>query len=197
LPSSSIQADVSISDTISELRAGMIYGGGLWGPQLLRVRGTALESRSDFVLQCMSTDVGLPTFFVTFADLTNVPDPSVVYADLAKEFAFIGLIRKNPRKWAGDVRRVYAERDVVISESEAVRELLNGLPPSFEEQLAQFDNTNGSAEMEATLSRLIDEMADAGIIAAKPNARDLFDDSILRAIANDPRLRKIAATSND
>jgi hypothetical protein len=196
LPSSSIQADVSISDTISELRAGMIYGGGLWGPQLLRVRGTALESRSDFVLQCMSTDVGLPTFFVTFADLTNVPDPSVVYADLAKEFAFIGLIRKNPRKWAGDVRRVYAERDVVISESEAVRELLNGLPPSFEEQLAQFDNTNGSAEMEATLSRLIDEMADAGIIAAKPNARDLFDDSILRAIANDPRLRKIA-TSND
>jgi hypothetical protein len=50
--------------------------------------------------------------------------------------------------------------------------------------------------MEATLSRLIDEMADAGIIAAKPKAGELFDASVLRGIANDPKLRKIA-TSND
>ena len=196
LPSSSIPADVSISDSISELRAGTIYGGGLWGPQLLRVRGTALEPRSDFTPQCLSADVGLPTFFVVFANLTDVPDPAVVYTELAQEFARIGLIRKNPKKWTADIKRAYAERDVSISDNEAARELLNGLPPSFEEQLAKFDNASGAAEMEMTLSHLIDEMADAGIIAAKPNARDLFDASILKAIANEPRLRKIA-TSND
>ncbi|QDW40627.1 hypothetical protein FFI89_027960 [Bradyrhizobium sp. KBS0727] len=196
LPSSSIPADSSISDTINGLRGGTVAGGGLWGPQLLRVRGTALEPKHDFVAQCMSADVGLPTFFVTFADFTNVSDPAVVYTELANEFARIGLMRKNPKKWVGDIKRVYAERDIPISEGEAVRELLNGLPPPFEDQLARFDNANGPAEVETTLSGIIDEMADVGIINVKPRAADLFDASALKAIASDPRLRKIA-TSND
>jgi hypothetical protein len=196
LPSSSTQADSSISETIGELRAGAVYGGGLWGPELLRVRGTALEPKNDFVSQCMSADVGLPTFLATFADLANVSDLAPLYAELASEFARIGLMRKNPKKWAGDIKRVYAERDVPISEGEAVRELLNGLPPPFEDQLARFDNANGPAELETTLSGIIDEMADARIITVKPRAADLLDASALKAIASDPKLRKIA-TSND
>jgi hypothetical protein len=195
LPSSSTPTDNSTLEVVKALRAGVISGAGLWGPLILRVRGTATEPRINFTSQCKAAEIGLPVFFVMLTDLRSLADHSI-QAELANVFAHNGLIRKNPKVGLDDVKRAYAERDIMISDDEARRELLNGLPPRFEEQLKQFDSTNGPSKIETILSALIDEMADAGIIGTKPKPGDLLDPSVLRAIANDPGLRKLA-TSND
>jgi hypothetical protein len=195
LPSSSTPSDLSVSAAVRGLRAGTISGAGLWGPLVLRARGTVTESQMNFMAQCNAAEIGLPIFFVMIADKNSLSDSSL-QAELADEFARNGLLRKNPKTGLDDLKRTYAERDVKISDDEARRELLDGLPPKFEDQLAQFDNANGPSAIEITLSHLIDDMADAGIITTKPKPADLFDSSILKAIARDPKLRKVA-TSND
>jgi hypothetical protein len=195
LPSPSTSTDLSVSDTVSELRAGTISGAGLWGPLVLGARGTVTEPRMNFTAQCNAADIGLPIFFVMIADESS-PSNNITPEELANEFARNGLLRKNPKVGSDEIKRTYAERDVIVSDDEARREVLNGLPPRFEEQLAQFDNTNGPSAIETSLSHLIDAMADAGIITTKPRPADLIDASVLKAIAADPKLRK-TATSND
>jgi hypothetical protein len=196
LPASSIQKDLPVYETVNELRGRRISGASLWAPLVLGERGTAMEPRMDVAVKCTAADVGLPIFFVTLTDLSHVSESSSIPTELATEFSQNGLLRKHPKSGIDDMKRAYAERDVIISEDEATRELLKGLPPRFEEQLSLFENTNGPSVMEKTLSKLIDDMADAEIISTKPNPSDLLDASVLKAIADDPKLRKLAV-SND
>ena len=185
----------TVSDSVASLRSQKIDGIGIWSPFTHAARGRATEPQMTYTQMCDAEDLKLPAFSVALVDLSRA-SPHEVAANVAAEFASIGKMRKTPGKSLSDIKRAYGERDLPISDADAVKELMKGLPPSFKTQLAMFDNSKGPSLFEATLSKLIDDLASEGIILTKPKPSDLLDGSVLREIANDPKLRKLA-TSND
>ena len=143
----------------------------------------------------------MPALWVTRSDLLLEPEDGRRQKNLrelalrvATELGKWEQIRRVPEPQAKKLIEWYRARGVTIEMAEALQEIDERRPPSFDEQLTLFHSPRQDPSVAAILDQLSDYLVSSGALRLdeKPDADTVVDGSVLDYISADPSLAAVA-----
>ncbi|GJE61118.1 ABC transporter substrate-binding protein [Methylobacterium trifolii] len=173
-----------ISAVIAE--AGEVVG--VWAPNTY-----TLEEKAKAEVLCSGADAGavVPGALVVRADYAKA-HPAEVARFLAVYLRGWGWAKANPKEAQDLTRRFYADGGVEASDRAIEQEF--ALRPTFslDRQLALMSRAGGASEVDGWFAKIGAFMAEVGTVPAAPEAKGYIDDSFLKRVSDDPKLRAFA-----
>lgn len=183
----------------SNLSAGKIDAAVLWRPfDRLAEDG---KSKAKELTCGEDPDMLMPALWVARSDLLQEPEDARrlnnlrdIAVEVAKALGEWEQIRRMPESQAKKLIEWYKARGATISMAEALQEIDERQPPSFDEQLTLFHSPRQDPSVAAILDRLSDYLVSSGVLRLdeKPDTDALVHGSVLEFISTDPSLAAVA-----
>lgn len=161
---------------------------GVWAPHTY-----TLEEKAGAKVLCSGADAGaiVPGALVVRPAFAK-EHPELVAKVLAVYLRGWSWAKAHPKQAHDMTKAFYAAGGVEASDSAIDKEF--ALRPTFglAEQVHLMDRAKGPSELDGWLGRIGSFMAEVGTIPAAPDAKSYVDDSFMRKIAADPKLKAFA-----
>lgn len=161
---------------------------GVWAPYTY-----TLEEKAGAKVLCSGADAGA----IVPGALVVRPAFAKEHPDLVAKVAAVylrawGWAKAHPKEAHAMTKAFYAVGGVEASDSAIDQEF--ALRPTFAltEQLRLMDRSKGPSALDGWLGRIGAFMAEVGTIPAAPEAKSYVDDSFMRMVAADPKLKAFA-----
>ena len=161
---------------------------GVWAPYTY-----TLEEKAGAKVLCSGADAGA----IVPGALVVRPAFAKEHPDLVAKVAAVylrawGWAKAHPKEAHAMTKAFYAVGGVEASDSAIDQEF--ALRPTFAltEQLRLMDRAKGPSALDGWLGRIGAFMAEVGTIPAAPEAKSYVDDSFMRMVAADPKLKAFA-----
>lgn len=161
---------------------------GVWAPFTY-----TLEEKAGAKVLCSGADAGaiVPGALVVRPEFAK-EHPDLVAKALAVYLRGWSWAKAHPKEARAMAKAFYAAGGVLASDRAIDQEF--ALRPTFglEEQIALMDRSKGASKLDDWLGRIGGFMAQVGTIPAAPEAKSYVEDSFMKKIAADPKLKAFA-----
>jgi len=161
---------------------------GVWAPHTY-----TLEEKAGAKVLCSGADAGamVPGALVVRPAFAK-ENPDEVAKVLAVYVRGWSWAKAHPKEAREMAKRFYAAGGVEASDNAIDQEFALRPTYSLAEELRLMDRTKGASELDGWLTRIGGFMADVGTIPSAPEPKSYVDDSFLKKVAADPKLKAFA-----
>lgn len=161
---------------------------GVWAPNTY-----TLEEKAGARLLCSGADAGamVPGALIARADFAKA-HPDAVAKFLAVYLRGWGWAKAHPDEARAMAKRFYAEGGVEVSDRAIDQEFALRPTYSLDAQLKAMARTSGPSQVDGWFSQIGAFMADSGTIPQAPDPKGYIDDSFMKRVAADPKLKAFA-----
>ena len=176
----------------AQIISGMIGGAGevvgVWAPNTY-----TLEEKAGAKVLCTGADAGVmvPGALVVRADYAK-QHPELVAKYLAVYLRAWGWAKANRKEADALMRTFYAEGGVEASDAAIEQEFALRPTLTLDQQLKAMDRSGGASEADGWFAKVGAFMTEVGTIPAAPDPKALIDDSFMKRVAADPKLKALA-----
>jgi ABC-type nitrate/sulfonate/bicarbonate transport system substrate-binding protein len=176
----------------AQIISGLIGGAGevvgVWAPNTY-----TLQEKADAKVLCSGADAGVvvPGALVVRADYAK-QHPDLVARYLAVYLRAWGWAKANRKEANEMMKAFYAEGGVDASPQAIDQEF--ALRPTFtlDQQNKAMDRSSGASEVDGWFGKIGAFMTEVGTIPAAPDPKAAIDDSFMKQVAADPKLKAFA-----